>query len=268
MLCIRCLPFILAATAPALATVVTEDLPYRDGDVALRGCLAYDDAHVGPRPAVLVVHEWWGLNDFAREQARRLAALGYVALAVDMYGTGKVTDDPQQARLWASALYADPQKWRPRAKAAFDVLAAHPRVDRNRIAAIGFCFGGATVQQMAWSGLPLTGVVSFHGSLVPAGETDIKQTRARVLILHGAADTHVSDADLHTWLAALRGSDVDWQLIMYSGAKHSFTNPAADARGMDGVGYNEPAARRSWNHMRLFLAELFNESATFQANDQ
>jgi dienelactone hydrolase len=254
--------FLLAATAPALAKITTEAVPYRDGDLALEGYMAYDDSHTGPQPAVLIVHEWWGLNDFAKTQARRLAELGYVAFAVDMYGRGKVTEDPGEAQPWAVALYANPQKWRQRAKAGFDVLAGHARVDRKRIAAIGYCFGGATVQQMAWSGLPLKGVVSFHGSLVPPSTDEARRTRARVLILHGAADTHVSDEDLHKYVDALRGSNIDWQLVMYAGAKHSFTNPKADDLGMPGVGYDERAARRSWRQMRLFLAERFGQPLT------
>lgn len=260
--------FLFVIVAPTLAKTVTETVPYRDGDLALEGYLAYDDTRTSPQPAVLVVHEWWGLNEFAKTQVRKLAELGYVAFAVDMYGAGKVTEDPREARPWATALYSDPATWRQRAKAGFDVLAGHARVDRDRIAAIGYCFGGATVQQMAWSGLPLKGVVSFHGSLVPPSTDDAKRTRAQVLILHGAADTHVSDEDLHKYLEALRGSVIDWQLVMYAGAKHSFTNPKADDLGMPGVGYDARAARRSWQQMRLFFAELFEQPLTIDQSSE
>lgn len=257
--------FVLALAGTAMGKVVTEAVPYRDGDVELEGYLAYDDAVEGPRPAVIVVHEWWGLNDFAKLQARRLAELGYVAFAVDMYGKGKVTEKAEQASQWARALYGDPAKWRQRARAGFDVVAGHERVDRRRIAAIGYCFGGATVQQMAWAGLPLAGVVSFHGSLVAPSAEEAQAARARVLILHGAADTHVSDEALLKFVDALRGTDVDWQLVMYSDAKHSFTNPGADAHGMEGVGYDKQAAARSWQAMRVFFGELFGESVKVEA---
>ncbi len=258
------LPYLLAlaTVAPAAAKVVTEHVPYRDGDVALRGYLAYDDARAGRRPAVLVVHEWWGLNDFAKAQAHRLAELGYVAFAVDMYGADKVTADPKQAGQWARALYSDPAKWRQRAKAGFDVVAHHDRVDRDHIAAIGFCFGGSTVQQMAWSGLPLKGVVSFHGGLVPPSTAEARQTRARVLVLHGAADTLVSEDEFNKFRQTLGNTDIDWQLVIYSGARHSFTNPKADDLGMDGVGYDARTAERSWRQMRLFFAELFGARVT------
>jgi dienelactone hydrolase len=251
---------VVAAVTPASAKVVTEAVPYSDGDVALEGFLAYDNRHVDPRPAVLVVHEWWGLNDFAKEQARRLAGLGYVAFAVDMYGRQKVTEDAGQAGQWARALYTNPETWRQRAKAGFDVVAAHPRVNKSRIAAIGFCFGGATVQQMAWSGLPMQGVVSFHGSLIPPGRAEAGAVRAQVLILHGAADTLVSDEDFNHFVQTLRKTDIDWQLVVYAGAKHSFTNPKSDGMGKDGVGYHERTAKRSWRQMCLFFADILEES--------
>lgn len=259
---------VLGFVATGAAKVVTEAVPYRDDDVALEGYLAYDDAQAGPRPAVLVVHEWWGLNEFAKEQARRLAELGYVAFAVDMYGKGSVTEDAQQAGQWARALYSDAQKWRQRARAGLEAVAGHERVDRSRIAAIGYCFGGATVQQMALAGLPLKGVVSFHGSLVPPSEEDARRTRARVLILHGATDTLIADEDFQKYLKAMRGTELDWQLVVYSGAKHSFTNPKADRAGMEGVGYHAPTAKRSWGQMRLFLGEVFDETVTLGADQR
>lgn len=245
----------MAVVAPATAKVVTEAVPYREGDVALEGYLAYDDAIAGKRPAVIVVPEWWGLNDYAKQRARQLAELGYVAFAIDMYGQGKVTDQSEQASQWAGALYTNPAKWRQRARAGFDVVANHARVDKNHIGAIGYCFGGSTVQQMAWSGLPLKAVVSFHGNLVPPTKAEAAQTKASVLICHGAADPLISDQDMDAFLKALGGSPVDWQLIMYAKAKHSFTNPKADAAGMDAVGYDEAADRRSWEHMRVFFRE-------------
>jgi dienelactone hydrolase len=242
--------------SPALGKIVTEIVPYRHGDTELEGCLAYDDAAGGKRPGVLVVHEWWGLNDFAKQQARRLAELGYVAFAVDMYGKGQVTTDPEQAGKWAGQFRENTELLRARAKAAYDTLAANPRVDAARLGAIGFCFGGTTVLQMAAAGLDLAGVVSFHGGLPAISDADAARIRAKVLILHGAADTHVPEASVKALTEALNKAHVDWQMMTYSGAKHSFTNPASDKMNAPGVGYDAAAARRSWAHMRLFFDEV------------
>ena len=148
------------------AKVVGSTVPYRDGDVDLSGYLAYDDSIQGKRPGVLLVHEWWGLNDYARRRADQLAGMGYVAFAVDMYGKGKVTEHPEDAAAWAQQVRGNIDLWRKRAMAGLDVLKADPRTDIARIAAIGYCFGGSTVQQLAYAGAPLRGIVSFHGGLV------------------------------------------------------------------------------------------------------
>jgi dienelactone hydrolase len=251
------LVMVAALAAPAGAKIVTQAVPYKHGDVELEGYLAYDDAAADKRPGVLVVHEWWGLNDFAKDRARAVAELGYVALAVDMYGRGVVTDDSAKAGRLAGQFRNDAALWRGRARAAYAVLRKHPRVDPTRIAAIGFCFGGSTVLHMAADGLDLAGVVSFHGGLTPFSDGDARQIKAKLLILHGDADPHVSAESLRAFQDSLRKAPVDWQLIIYSGAKHGFTNPAADRPGMEGVGYQKAAAERSWQHMRLFLDEIF-----------
>ena len=248
-----------AATTQTFGKIVTQAVPYRLGDTEMIGYLAYDDAVKDKRPGVIVVHEWWGLNDFAKDKARQLAELGYVAFAADIYGGGTVATDPDQAGKLAGQFRENPTLLRERAKAAYDTLAADPRVDPGKIAAIGFCFGGSTVLQMAASGLKLAGVVSFHGGLAPIAEADVGHIKAKILVLHGAADTHVSAESAKAFQASLRNSNVDWQMIIYSGAKHSFTNPASDKLGAEGVGYNESAARRSWQHMRLFFDELFGQ---------
>lgn len=247
-----------AGSVMASAKMVTQAVSYAHDGVQLEGYLAYDDAQGGKRPAVIVVHEWWGLNDFAKEQARRIAELGYVGFAADMYGGGKNTTSREEARQMARGITADPARLNARAKAALDTVAQNPHVDAERIAAIGFCFGGTTVMQMAYSGLPLVGVVSFHGSLPAADESARGRIKAKILALHGAADTLVAPEDLAKFQAAL-GDQVDWQLIIYAGAKHAFTNPAADKAGIDGVAYQKAAAERSWQHMRLFLDEVFGK---------
>ncbi len=247
----------LAATSIAGAKIVTEAVPYRHGEVELEGFLAYDDSRTGRQPAVLVVHEWWGLNDFAKDKARALAELGYVAFAVDMYGRGKVTSDPNEAMKLASPFRTDTTLTRDRARAALDVVAAMERVDPQRIVAIGFCFGGTVVLQMAYAGYDLVGVVSFHGSLPVLPEADAKGVKARLLVLHGAADSTVPDERVAAFQAALRKTTIDWRLITYGGAKHAFMNPDADKLGFEGVGYDARTARRAWQDMRTFFGEVF-----------
>ncbi|MCG3129007.1 MAG: hypothetical protein CHACPFDD_03903 [Phycisphaerae bacterium] len=250
----------LAITPMTHAKIVTEAVPYSHGDVQLEGFIAYDDALSGRRPGVLIVHEWWGCNDFAKERARRLAELGYVAMALDMYGKGVITSDPAKAGELAGQFKNDAKLWTERARAGFDQLARHSRVDPQRIAAIGFCFGGSTVLRLAYSGTPLAGAVSFHGGLFPPEPDATGKIKARILILHGAADTLVPDAQVAATQDGLRASGADWQIISYGGAKHSFTNPASTGLKMDGVGYDERTDKRSWQHMRAFFDEILGSA--------
>ncbi len=239
------------------AKIVTKSIPYLHESTELEGYLAYDDSLQGKRPGVLVVHEWWGLNDYARHRAEQLAALGYVAFALDMYGKGKVTNDPKQAAEWAQKLYSNLTLLRQRAGAGLQVLVKEPNVDPGRIAAIGYCFGGTTVQQLAYSGADLRGIVSFHGSLIAPSEEEAKAVKAKILICHGAADPLTSQEALQNYLAGMGKSHLDWQMVFYGGAKHSFTNPDADKAGMEAFGYNKLADQRSWVHMKTFFDEIF-----------
>lgn len=241
------------------AEIVTRSVEYNHDGVTLEGYLAYDESIVEARPGVLIVHEWWGLNEFAKEQARWLAGMGYVAFSLDMYGKGVVTDDPDRARELAGPFYgSDPTLVRGRAQAGLDVLRRQEHVDRDRIAAIGFCFGGATVLQLAYSGADIKGVVSFHGSLPVPERRENMDIRAGVLVLHGAEDPLVPEQQIARFMNTMDRLEVDWQMIHYGHAVHSFTNRDADDLGMDGVGYDERADRRSRRHMRLFFDELFN----------
>jgi len=248
---------VLTALTQAQAAVQSKTIPYEDGGVTLEGYLAWDDAFDGQRPAVLVVHEWWGLNDYARKRADMLARLGYVAFALDMYGKGKVTQHPKQAGEWAGEIRKNVRNWQRRAELGLGILRQQERVDGKRIAAIGYCFGGATVLQLAYSGAGVKGVVSFHGSL-PAPEADQgKNIQAKILVCHGADDSFVPKAKIEKFREGLVAAKADWQFISYGGARHSFTNPDADKAGIDGLRYNESADKRSWSHMRGFLQELF-----------
>lgn len=238
------------------AKVVEQTLDYPAGEVACRGYVARDDAApAGLAPGVLVVHDWTGLGDFTKERTRALAGLGYVALAADMYGGGKVAADPREAGALASATRGTVM--RTRVVAAFEALRALPGVDPRRLAAIGFCFGGSAVLQLAYTGADARGVVSFHGGLMPPDEADLGRVRAKVLILHGAADPHVKPESVLACLEGLDRAKADWQLVAYSGAVHAFTNPAAGNDPSRGAAYHEVAARRSWAAMRGFFGELF-----------
>jgi len=246
------------AAAPAGAELRSEVVAYEHDGQALQGHVYWDDAVTGPRPGVLVVHEWWGLNDYAKARARELAGLGYVAFAADMYGTGRVTEHPEQAGEWAKLITDNVAAWRDRARTALELLAARPHVDRERLAAIGYCFGGSTVMQLAYSGADLDAVASFHGSLPVA---DAREVRASVLIAHGAEDSFVPADRVADFQQALSAAGVDWQMVYYGGAVHSFTVPGADAHGMQGVAYDARADRRSWALLRDFLGEVFTAGA-------
>lgn len=241
----------------AHAAVKTEAVAYRHGDVELEGYLAYDDAVEGKRPGVLVVPEWWGLGNHAKRSAEQLAELGYVALAVDMYGKGKLTKDPKEAGQWAGALRNDRQLLRDRVKAGLDTLLANERVDPARIGAIGYCFGGTTVLELARSGADVKGVVSFHGGLSTPNPGDAKNIKGRVLVLHGADDPHVPPAEVAAFEQEMRDAKVDWQLNAYGGAVHSFSNPESGDDPSKGAAYHKAAAERSWEAMRDFFDDLF-----------
>ncbi|MFA5941067.1 MAG: dienelactone hydrolase family protein [Sinimarinibacterium sp.] len=234
-----------------------QKIEYTDGKTAFVGRLFWDDSRSGPRPGVLVFPEAFGLDDHALQRAERLAQLGYVALAVDPHGGGARFDNLQAVAPAIKALYADRAEWRLRARAALDALVARPQVDGGRLAAIGFCFGGTTCFELARSGAPLKAIVTFHAGLLPEQAGDAGRIGARVLVCHGADDPLVKAEALEAVTAELRRDHVDWQVISYGNTGHSFTNPAADARGMPGFAYSAQAERRSWAAMRDLFEEAF-----------
>lgn len=250
----------LGLAAPLNAEVVGADVEYHAGDTRLVGFLAYDDEVTGQRPGVLVVHEWWGLNDYARARARQLAGMGYTALAVDMYGDGRQAEHPEQAGALAQEVN---QRWddaKARFAAALDLLRAHDTTDPQRIAAIGYCFGGGMVLNMAREGMDLDGVVSFHGSLAGQTLAQAGEVTAKVLVLHGADDPFVPEEEVAAFLQEMEAAGVDHRFIAYPGATHGFTNPDADAFGARfnmPIAYDAAADKASWEEMRRFLAEIF-----------
>jgi dienelactone hydrolase len=251
------LAFVLFAS-PVLAAIKVEPVDYKDGDVALRGYIAYDDAWTGKHPAVLVVHEWWGNNEYAQGRAKKLAELGYVAFALDMYGKDKKTDDPKKAGEFTQEVAAEAGTMRRRATAGLKVLQDFRLTDTSRVAAIGYCFGGTVVLELARTGADLKAVVPFHASKIAAmNPADNKEIRAKILVCNGADDTFLSKDERERFTTQMKEAKLDYQFIDYSGAVHAFTNPAADHYNIPGVKYNEPAARRSWLLMQSFFDEVF-----------
>ena len=247
---------LLAAVLAARAAIQKETIEYRHADTVLEGFLAHDDSVKGPRPAVLIVHQWKGLTDYEKRRAGMLAQLGYIAFAVDIYGKGIRPADPAEAGAEAGKYKRDRELLRARAIAGLETLRKHKNCDPIRIAAIGYCFGGTTVIELARSGAAVAGVVSFHGGLDSPKPEDGRNIKCKVLALHGADDPFVPGKDLAAFEAEMRNAQVDWRLIKYGGAVHSFTDWNAKG-GMNGAEYNERADKRSWEDMKQFLAEIF-----------
>jgi dienelactone hydrolase len=254
---------VLLSSLPMRAKPVSVAVDYEQGGVQLEGYLAYDDSVTasGKVPGVLVVPEWWGLTDYAKHRADQLAGLGYVAFAVDMYGKGVTTTDARKATELSAPFYGSPLM-AARARAGLDRLLATGLVDPSRVAAIGYCFGGSTVQALAYTGAPLAGIVSFHGGLIPVPDDAAAKTVAKILVCQGALDPFVPKKDRDTFTKAMDEGKFDYQFITYSGAVHAFTNPGADelarANGLGAaIAYNAEADRRSWEAMRAFFEEIF-----------
>jgi dienelactone hydrolase len=239
------------------AAVQMKEVVYSDGDQQLRGYLAWDDSIKGKRPGVMVVHEWWGLNDYAKDRARMLAEEGYVAFAADMYGSDKVTTHANDAKGWMTQITQNQDAWQKRALLGLEQLKKSPHVDTSKTAAIGYCFGGATVMQMAYAGADLDGVVSFHGSLPPASAEQAAQVKSKVLIAHGDADSFIPAERIVKFKEALSAANVDWEMNVYANARHGFTNPGAGAFGMAALAYDKKADERSWARMKAFFDEIF-----------
>jgi dienelactone hydrolase len=243
--------------------MMTKTLSYEHNGTKLEGYLACDESITGKRkvPGIVIFPEWWGLNDYVKGRADQLAVMGFVAFAADMYGGGQTTTEPAKAKELASQFYGKPLM-AERAQAGLDELLKTGLVDENKVAAIGFCFGGSTALALAYTGAPMAGVVTFHGGLIPVSADAAQKIRAKFLILHGALDPMVNKHAVDEFLTSMNAGKLDFQFIEYSGAMHAFTNPESDkahAAGLDGVGYNAEAATRSWNQMKMFFRELFEQ---------
>jgi dienelactone hydrolase len=250
---------ILALTwgAAAFAAMHTETVDYKQGSTVCEGYLAYNDSIQGRRPGVLVVHQWTGLNDYVKSRCRQLADLGYIAFAADIYGKGVRPQTPEEAGKEAGKFRSDRNLLRARAAAGLKVLHDNPLTDTARMAAIGYCFGGGTVLELARSGANLAGVVSFHGFLNTPNPEDAKNIKCKVLVCHGGDDPHESAEEVAAFQDEMRKANVDWQFDIYGGAVHAFTDPSAGNDPSKGVAYNARADRRSWQAMRDFFDEIF-----------
>lgn len=244
----------------AYAKMQSKAIEYKEGDAVLEGYLVYDDATKGVAPGVLIVHEWMGLGAYEKGRAEQLAALGFVAFAADIYGKGIRPKDGKEAAEFAGKYRGgDRRVLRSRVNAALDALKKQSMVDPKKTAAIGYCFGGTTVLELARSGADTLGVVSFHGGLATSSPEDAKKIKGKVLALHGADDPFVTSEEVLAFQDEMRKASVDWQFVSYGNAVHSFSNPAAGNDNSKGAAYNEKADKRSWEAMRKFFKEIFGE---------
>jgi dienelactone hydrolase len=239
--------------------IKTETVTYSAGGATLSGYLAHDSARQGKRPGIVVFGEWWGLNEYQKRRARELAELGYVALAADLYGNGKVAADAAQANELMNGLFADMPATSARVRAAVETLAARPEVDASRIGVMGYCLGGAMALHAARLGLDLRGAVSFHGVLARTHEAKPGDVKARILVCHGEDDPFVSAEEQAAFRKEMDDLGVDCRIVVYPGAKHAFTNPDATENGRKynlPLEYNEQVDRESWQEMKAFWAEV------------
>ena len=244
------------ANAPGLKE---ENVTYTADNITMDGYMAYDTNKAGKRPAILVIHEWWGLNDYPKMRARKLAELGYFAMAIDLFGNGKIADNPADAGKLVGPFYQNPQMAKARFDAAMNELKTYSQADTNNIAAIGYCFGGAMVLNMARMGDNLKGVVSFHGNLVGV-PPDKNLLKAKVLVCHGADDKFVPKSEVDQFKKQMDSVGADYAVKIYPNATHAFTNPAATENGEKfkiPIKYNSAADSASWNDMKDFFGRIF-----------
>jgi len=247
--------FFLAANTNA--AVKTKVVDYKQGNTPLQGFLAWDDAAKGKRPGILVIHEWWGHNQHARNQATRLAEAGYVAFALDLFGKGKVTTHPKEAQAFAAEAAKDPKTVDARFKAALDILKQNPHVDVSRMGAVGYCFGGGVLLNEVRHGADLQAVAIFHGALKTAEPAKPGSIKPRILVLTGEADPMVPPEQVEAFRKEMTEAGAKFEIVSYPGAKHAFTNPDAGKAGMDALAYNAEADKKSWAEMQRMFKQVF-----------
>jgi len=240
---------LLAAALPAFAKIKTATVTYKDGATVLEGFVAYDDSKKGPLPGVLVVHDWTGLQEYAETRAKQLAGLGYVAFAADIYGKGVRPNDPKECAVQSGKYKGDLPLLRRRVLLGLDELKKQPAVDASKLGAIGYCFGGTCVLELARSGAEVRGVVTFHGGLSTTQPAKADAIKARLLICHGGADTYVNK-EVPAFKAEMEKANAKMEFVTYEGAQHGFTKP--------GPAYQEKADKESWAAMTKFYAELLH----------
>lgn len=239
----------VATTALASAEIKTQRLEYKDGDTVLEGYVAWDDAKSGKRPAVLVVHDWNGLDGYEEGRARQLAELGYVGFAIDVYGKGVRPKTPQESGAQAGKYRQDLPLFRSRLNAALTTAKGLAQTDPTKTAAMGYCFGGGGVMELARSGADVKGVISFHGAIAPTVPADGKNIKGKVLVIHAAQDPAVPREAMNAFLDEMKDAKVDYQMVVYNLNVHPFTVP--------GASYSADADRRSWEELKRFLGEIF-----------
>ena len=240
-------------------SVKAEEISYSANGITLKGFLAYDENQKDKKPGIIVVHEWWGNNDYSRRRAEMLAELGYVAMAIDMYGNGKQADNPEDAGKLATETMSNMEAAIAKFEAGVNFLKVQEQTDPEKIGAIGYCFGGGVVLNMALAGSDLNGVVSFHGSL-PDTVNNPNQVKAKLLVCNGAADPFVPKEQVDAFEKAMDGADINYKVVNYPDALHAFTNPAADSSGKKfniPIAYNKEADDKSWTEMLNFFDEVF-----------
>jgi len=236
-----------------------EEIIYKHGDVNLKSYVYWDDAFGDQRPGILVLPEQWGMSDYITLRAEMLAESGYVALAVDLYGDARVTRKQDEASAWKAELTKDIGLWRQRTQLAFEQLLSHEHVERDKTAAIGYGLGGSSVLQLAYSGASIGGIVDVHGAVPTTSLEDAGKIQARLLVLLGGIDPYVSKSEAIKATEIYSKTDVDWEMVIYGLAKHSFTNPYADGYGVDAHEYHLDADQRAWARILSFLESLFED---------
>lgn len=239
------------------AKIHHENVEYKDGNTVLEGYLAYNDAITGKRPTIIVVHEWWGLNNYIKRRCNMLAKLGYVAFAADIYGKGNRATTPQEAGKLASIYTKNTKLARERIVTAYNLVRKYKFVDTNKMAVIGYCFGGGVAMELGMSGANIKGIVTFHGALNLPDTSDIKNIKAKVLILHGANDPYVKREVINKLMGVMDRDGIVYEVNFYSNTVHAFTNPASGNDPSKGVAYNKLSDERSWQAMKDFFHEIF-----------